>query len=98
MDEYLIWSNEHEAWWRANRRGYTNHVRGAGRYSREEAVSICSGARDGFYAVGIPPEIPVPFKDVLECLVLKPGSHDCDAHAKGFPLGASCQFPDCACW
>jgi hypothetical protein len=25
-DLYLIWSIEHGAWWRADRRGYTRHL------------------------------------------------------------------------
>jgi hypothetical protein len=41
---YLIWSNEHNAWWRANRIGYTPQVEFAGRYSLEESIRICNSA------------------------------------------------------
>ena len=64
---YLIWSNEHMAWWRANSQGYTRHLSSAGRYPRAEAISICAGSRDGFAAHDVPPEIPVLEADVVEC-------------------------------
>lgn len=37
---FLIWSNEHAMWWRANQRGYTQYIEEAGRYERAEAVGI----------------------------------------------------------
>lgn len=43
-NKYLIWSNEHAAWWRPNRLGYTAIISQAGRYSREEAETICERA------------------------------------------------------
>jgi hypothetical protein len=49
MDEqYLIWSNEHRCWWRANSAGYTRDVRAAGRYTRAEAIACSGGARNGW--------------------------------------------------
>jgi len=45
--EFLIWSNEHRAWWRPNSAGYTLSLGGAGRYGREEAEEICAGAGNG---------------------------------------------------
>ena len=33
MVNYLIWSNEHRAWWRPNAKGYTVHIKTAGRYT-----------------------------------------------------------------
>lgn len=42
--KYLIWSNEHNAWWRAGRAGYTNDKKSAGRYSGEEAAQIIANA------------------------------------------------------
>lgn len=44
---WLIWSNRHSAWWRANCCGYTQYVSGAGRYSLAEARSICRGSSRG---------------------------------------------------
>lgn len=38
---WLVWSNEHNAWWRANRAGYTNKLKSAGRYPFADAFSIC---------------------------------------------------------
>lgn len=42
--QYLIWSNEHAAWWRSGHLGYTEIISKAGRYSREEAEQICADA------------------------------------------------------
>jgi len=39
--EYLIWSNEHNAYWRPNSAGYAKKVGEAGYYSFAEADSIC---------------------------------------------------------
>jgi len=37
---FLIWSNEHAMWWRANQCGYTQYIEEAGRYERAEAAGI----------------------------------------------------------
>jgi hypothetical protein len=61
---WLIWSNEHRAWWRANSCGYTQLAVDAGRYTMDEAVKICRAAdyRSGslMYGTGGPPETMVP--------------------------------------
>lgn len=41
---YLIWSNEHGAWWRPGERGYTFIIGEAGRYHLDRAARICDGA------------------------------------------------------
>ena len=41
---YVIWSEEHGAWWGPGKMGYTRSFRGAGRYSRLEAEQIALGA------------------------------------------------------
>jgi hypothetical protein len=38
---WLVWSNEHCAWWGPNRRNYYMSIESAGRYSLEEAMRIC---------------------------------------------------------
>lgn len=38
---WMIWSNEHNAWWRPNSCGYTDLIEQAGLYSYDEAKSIC---------------------------------------------------------
>lgn len=43
-DRVLIWSYEHDGWWRANSRGYTSLDVEAGLYLRSEANEIVSGA------------------------------------------------------
>ena len=60
---YLIWSNEHRAWWRPNSRGYTAHLEKAGRYSRNDALALCR-TRD--QVPGEPmPELPIRESDLL---------------------------------
>lgn len=59
-DAYLIWSNEHRAWWRPFRMGYTTQLLLAGRYPREIAMQICIDALPGnARLLGAMPEIPV---------------------------------------
>lgn len=67
---YVIWSNEHRAWWRANSQGYTTVLAAAGRYSRTEAISIASGSRDGWGPNRVPDEIALPAADAEEMLAL----------------------------
>jgi hypothetical protein len=37
---FLLWSNKHEMWWRANESGYTTFVEEAGRYPYDRAAQI----------------------------------------------------------
>lgn len=41
---FLIWSIEHNAWWRPERCGYTMRVAEAGRYPRTTARAIVADA------------------------------------------------------
>ena len=63
-DQYLIWSNEHKAWWGPGRAGYSHRLKRAGRYSREEALAICFEAMAGRRGNAPFPEIPIPATDV----------------------------------
>lgn len=42
--KYLVWSEEHGAWWRANKYGYTREILEAGMYSEEDAREIIKEA------------------------------------------------------
>jgi hypothetical protein len=65
MDEYLIWSHEHGGWWGPERCGYGQSISKAGRYSREEAIQICTRAIPGTSTyLGALPELPVRVADV----------------------------------
>jgi hypothetical protein len=64
---YLIWSNEHRAWWRPDRQGYTKRVADAGRYSEAEALEICANAIPGRQPNAPLPEVPVPLQLVEAC-------------------------------
>lgn len=44
MSEYLIWSNQHGAWWAPDRRGYTPWIEAAGRYAEADARRIVADA------------------------------------------------------
>jgi hypothetical protein len=70
---YLIWSNEHGAWWAPNAMGYTNKVGNAGRFDRKTAADIVSQANLGLPAnqphevamlepvdISTPHDLPVP--------------------------------------
>lgn len=65
---YLIWSNEHRAWWGPNERGYVRSLALAGRYSRMIALAICRRAIPTALHIGVIAEIPVREEDVAEFL------------------------------
>jgi hypothetical protein len=65
-EKFLVWSNEHRAWWRPNSAGYTTNLADAGHYNREDAIKICAHSRDGWHSRVIPSEIPVRLDDVQE--------------------------------
>lgn len=68
-ETYLVWSNQHRAWWRPDSSGYTRNVSHAGRYTQAEALSISFKGRDGWkYDHGIPDEIAVPLSSIPEAL------------------------------
>lgn len=59
-DVYLVWSNEHTAWWGPGLNGYTRELAKAGRYSLAAALAICTNAMPGTAArLGMLPELPV---------------------------------------
>lgn len=61
--EYVVWSNEHSAWWGPDHRGYYSHLSAAGRYSRDEALRICVSARGGRRFNENPSEVPILLAD-----------------------------------
>jgi hypothetical protein len=61
---WLVWSNEHRAWWAPDRCGYRQRVDEAGRYTCEEAMACCAMRSN----TGIPPEVMVPSPEYLESL------------------------------
>jgi hypothetical protein len=65
-DNYLIWSNEHNAWWCAARSGYTDMASRAGRFTRDEAFKIAF-QRDRTPDAPLP-EIPIREDDALDLM------------------------------
>jgi hypothetical protein len=83
MREFLIWSLEHDAWWRPAHGGYTRLLAEAGRYPEDQAAVIIAAANR---------------KEVLECLipvdcVVEGWSQLLDAVVKGECLCRSCTHP-----
>ena len=70
MSDYLIWSNEHGAWWGPDRCGYVARTADAGRYSPRQALQICTDAIPGRAPDGPLPEIPVRLVDIEMMLEL----------------------------
>jgi hypothetical protein len=56
---WVIWSEEHGAWWAPDRHSYTRSLNRAGRYSRQEATLICEQANK-YCAAGIWNECCLP--------------------------------------
>lgn len=62
-DDYVIWSNEHSAWWGPKHCGYYTHLSSAGRYTRDEALKVCVHARGGREFNKNPSEVPILLAD-----------------------------------
>jgi len=65
---YLVWSNEHRAWWQAGGYGYSFGLNQAGRFTRDQALAICRKAIPTAAHLGAIAEIPVRLSDVNEFL------------------------------
>jgi hypothetical protein len=74
-DHYVIWSNEHNGWWKPHSRGYATGLNGAGFFTREEALMICHAAMPTATHLGRISEIPVRLKDLTDMM----GSQRSDA-------------------
>lgn len=67
-DTYLVWSIEHNAWWKPGGWGYCTGLRGAGHFTREQALEICGNALGTAPHIGMIAEVPVRLADVQEFL------------------------------
>ena len=67
-DTYLVWSNEHDAWWKAGGWGYASGLRSAGHFTREQALDICRQALPTAAHIGRIAEVPVRLTDLQEIL------------------------------
>ena len=62
-DRWVVWSEEHGAWWMPEAIGYTRSLRDAGRYSEERAKLIADTANrylpdGGVNEVALPDPMP----------------------------------------
>lgn len=70
--QYLIYSHEHQAWWKAGRWGYTEELAQAGAYSKREAWGICERANFPFFSHhdqghgDLPAEVMIEWTDCEE--------------------------------
>lgn len=60
---WLVWSIEHDSWWRPGGRGYTKLKREAGRFTLEDAVA---NVHSGFTQSDVPEEAIFPDFPVIE--------------------------------
>jgi hypothetical protein len=65
---YLIWSNEHRAWWGPDHCGYSVGLQKAGRYTRDQAISISRTSIPTAGHIGLIDAIPVREADLTEML------------------------------
>ncbi len=63
---YLVWSNEHEGWWKPGGWGYSRGLTEAGHFSRSQALEICRKAIPTAAHIGLISEIPVRLIDLGE--------------------------------
>lgn len=63
---YVVWSNEHQCWWGPDCKGYRRNLADAGKYSRDDAIGICRGARGGREFNSNPSEVPLLLEDAVE--------------------------------
>ncbi len=64
---WLVWSNEHRAWWAPDHCDYVREVEHAGRYTFEEAMRIASARNGGLPGKdGNPGELIQPSPEWIE--------------------------------
>lgn len=71
-DAYLIWSEEHKAWWNPGRHGYYPSVSSAGIYTKKEAREILQGANMRRIAVPGKPVITNEYAVPIDALIPRP--------------------------
>lgn len=59
---WLVWSNEHMAWWRPSSAGYTSDIEQAGHYRLEEAIRCSNSRSPGRHPSEIPVRLDVALK------------------------------------
>lgn len=68
-DFVMVWSFEHDAWWRPDHCGYTNEEEQAGLYPRKEAEEICRKANHNSLneeIVEIEPDLKKQIRELIE--------------------------------
>lgn len=88
-DGWLVWSCEHEVWWKPNSCGYTARIDEAGRYSLADARARCKMRSPR--ASSKPDEVAVPSPELLAVLLGE------EAKPHGSPLPTAAAACACAC-
>jgi hypothetical protein len=66
IDDCLIWSLEHAAWWAPRLGGYTRSMTEARVFTRAEALRVCTAAMPGTASrTGRLPDLPVRREDAM---------------------------------
>lgn len=67
---WLVWSNEHGAWWAPSSNGYVENVADAGRYTLANARQICedAGTMKNHVGYAMPCEVVVPSPELMPAL------------------------------
>lgn len=66
---WLIWSNEHAAWWKPRGMGYTGIIGEAGRFSFGESVAYCEAMSRHQGADGVPKEVALLAPEAVKALM-----------------------------
>lgn len=94
-DLVMIWSFEHDAWWRPDHCGYTTSEEHAGLYPREEAKEICRKANYGSLneeIVEIEPDLKKRVRELIE--EINRQDNRATAHPYYFAVQELQWFPD----
>jgi hypothetical protein len=62
---YLVWSHEHSRWWAHRGRGYVRELSRAGRFTRDDAIAICTNAIGTARNMMQFAEMPVRLADIM---------------------------------
>ena len=66
--KFLIWSEEHHAWWKGTKQGYTRSIFDAGCFTQREACDIVKSGNAFLDPTCDPPLNEIAIEDPLDCI------------------------------